>query len=137
MSDYGGSAAEVTATIEAQVQASVDKAHKAYAFREEVDLLRGRGAVGSTRATVDATGLLLAIEFDDRVHDLTPEALSAEVMAAVRVAQGEVAGQVAARTREVWGDNDPVTRQMDQELEKRFASQDPDADQADRRGRDR
>jgi hypothetical protein len=37
----------------------------------------------------------------------------------------------------VWGDNDPVTRQMDQELEKRFASQDPDADQADRRGRDR
>jgi DNA-binding protein YbaB len=132
MSEYGGSAAEVTATIEAQVQASVDKAHKAYAFREEVDLLRGRGHQGSTRVTVDATGLLLAVEFDDRVRDRTPEALAAEVMGAVRAAQRDVAAVVSARTREVWGNDDPVTHQMDAELDKRFAPQDPDADRDDR-----
>ncbi len=137
MSDYGGSAAEVTATIEAQVQAAVDKAHKANAFREEVDLLRGRGSSGSTAVTVDPTGLLLDIRFDDRVGDRTPEALAAEVMAALRVAQREVAETVSARTREVWGDDDPVARHMDDELAKRFAPQDPDADQDDRRGRGR
>ena len=132
MSDYGASAAEVTATIEAQVQASVDKAHKANAFREEVDLLRGRGTSGSTSVTVDPTGLLLAIGFDDRVGDRTPDALAAEVMDAIRVAHREVAELVSARTREAWGDNDPVTRHMDEELAKRFAPQDPDADQPDR-----
>lgn len=132
MTDYGASAAEVTATIEAQVQASVDKAHKANAFREEVDLLRGRGTSGSTSVTVDPTGLLLAIGFDQRVGERSPEALAAEVMDAVRVAQHEVADLVSARTREVWGDDDSVTRHMDEELAKRFAPQDPDADQPDR-----
>lgn len=137
MSDYGASAAEVSATIEAQVQASVDKAHKANAFREEIDLLRGRGSSGATTVTVDPTGLLLDIRFDDRVGDRTPDALAAEVKDALRAAQREVAEVVSARTREVWGDNDPVARHMDEELAKRFAPQDPDADQDDRGGRGR
>ena len=76
--------------------------------------------------------LLLAIGFDERVAERTPDALAAEVMDAVRVAQREVADLVSARTREVWGDNDPVTHHMDEELAKRFAPQDPDADQPDR-----
>lgn len=106
----------------------MEKAHKAYAFREEIDGLRGRGRRGSTSVTVDATGLLLAVTFDDDVSRLSPKALAAEVLGAVQAAQHDVAEAVSRHTRAVWGNDDAVTMQMEKELAKRFEPSDPDAD---------
>lgn len=120
MTSYGTTPDEVLATVEAQAEAAVERMHRASAFRESLDSVRGHGRCGATTAVVDASGLLVSVDFAGEAR-AGGTAAKTELMAAVYAAQRDVHDQVTTRARETWGVGDPMVDRLDAELSARFS----------------
>ena len=114
------------ARIDADVAGAQRRLVEARAFRTEIDQLRGHATSRdrSVTVTVDATGLVLGIEFADPLPPARE--LRQVVLDAIRAAQRDVAGRATTAARDHFGATSPLVDQLDAEFTTRFAERDAD-----------
>lgn len=125
-----------TARVDADIAGAQRRLVEARAFRTEVDQLRGR-ATSRDRAvsvTVDATGLVLGVEFTDPLPPARE--LQRVVLGTIRAAQQDVAGRATAAARDHFGATSPLVDQLDAEFGTRFAERGADGTTLRDGGRD-
>lgn len=71
-------------------------AERAADMREQMERLRvtARDANGLAEVTIDSAGVLVGLEFTDRIHRFGPEVVARAVMSALREARAEAADRV-------------------------------------------
>lgn len=129
-------APSTTARIDADIAGAQRRLVEARAFRTELDQLRGRASSRdrSVTVTVDATGLVLGIEFADPLPPARD--LRQVVLDTIRAAQRDVAATVSTTARDRFGESSPLVARLDDELSTRFAPRDPDGTAIDDHGRE-
>lgn len=115
-----------TARIDADIAGAQRRLVEARAFRTEMDQLRGhaKSRDRSVTVSVDATGLVLGIEFTDPLP--AARDLQQVVLDTIRAAQRDVAGRATTAARDHFGATSPLAGQLDAEYETRFAERDAD-----------
>jgi DNA-binding protein YbaB len=63
---------------------------------------------GAVRVTVDSQGLLTDLAFSDKIHEIRPAELAAQVMACLRRAQQQLAPLVQDAMQATVGDEEPL-----------------------------
>lgn len=110
---------DVRASIAADVQTAVDRAQKAQQFQGELSALRGTATSDGISATVDASGGLLELSLPRDLSYRSGTDLARSILAVVRSAYADVAGQAAQAAADAFGGDSPVTGRMREELDRR------------------
>ena len=92
-----------------------------------------RHAEGAITVTVAGSGVLTAIELDDRVRQFSGRELSAEIMRAIQKAQAGLNAKVAAVVEETVGHQSETGRAVLTSFERRFPQADDDPQTGGRR----
>lgn len=100
--------------IEQWAQGFADKAQRYQAMRDATEQIRLTAASpnGRVRVTVRADGSVTDLELTDKIRTMPPAEISAQILATMRKAQGDIASQVGAVMAEHLGDEDVRTRSM-------------------------
>jgi DNA-binding protein YbaB len=77
-------------------QGFADKAAQVYVMRAQVEHIQACASSpdGAVRVTVDSRGLLTDLSFTDRIHEIRPPELAAQVMTCLQRAQQQLAAKV-------------------------------------------
>jgi DNA-binding protein YbaB len=99
-----------------------DRARAAADLAQRVSQLTGTATNRhrSVRVTVDSTGAVQSIEVDDRIREMTGREIGREIMAAIRSAQANLAGTVAAAVEETVGSDTETGRAVVDSFATRF-----------------
>lgn len=132
MSGYG-SAEEALSQIDNDIEAAVQRAQQATAWRQEVETMRGDGSSrdGSVSVKVDMTGLLTGLTVSDDVCEQGGQAVRQAVLDALREAQQDVRSKVLASSEETFGTDASVVGKMREEFDQRFGHFEDDVTAAD------
>ena len=100
-----------------------------HAMRTEVERIQvsEAGAGGAIQVTVDAQGTLTDLTLTDKIRNLTPEELAAQVMACVRRAQQQLPSRVRRAMEATVGDQQRLIDQVVGDYRERFGLDDHDA----------
>ena len=95
-------------------QGFADKAAQFQAMRAQVEQVQVTEASsdGAVRVTVDFTGALTDLAFNDRIRDLSPPEVAAQVMACLRRAQRQLALRVQEAIQATVGGEDPLAERV-------------------------
>ncbi len=95
-------------------QGFADKAAQFHAMRVQVEQVQITevSADGAVRVTVDSTGALSDLVFNDRIRDLSPPEVAAQVMGCLRRAQRQLAPRVQEAMQATVGDEDPLAERV-------------------------
>ncbi|MFC6023308.1 YbaB/EbfC family nucleoid-associated protein [Plantactinospora solaniradicis] len=88
------------------------------------------GADGAVRVTVASSGVLTALELDDRVQRLTAAALARVIMATIAKAQSRLAGELTPVVRETVGVESETGQAVLESYVRRFPEPPDPADEA-------
>jgi DNA-binding protein YbaB len=100
--------------IQAWAQGFEAKAERYQAAQAKTEQLRltAASADGAVRVTVLADGTVTDIQFSERIRTMPLADLSAQIMATMKRAQGDIAGRVGEVMAEQLGDEDLQTREF-------------------------
>lgn len=105
---------EAERRIHEWAQGFADKAERYRAAQEQTDQLRLTAASqdGRIKVTVRADGSVTDLEFTDKVRQMQPSELAAQILSTMHRAQADIASRVGDVMTEHLGDEDQQTRSM-------------------------
>lgn len=91
-----------------------EKAQRYQRVKERTEQLRltATSPDGRVKVTVGADGAVTGLELTDKVRSMAPEEISAQIMATMRRAQADIAGEVAETMTATLGEEDAQTRSV-------------------------
>ena len=110
----GANPDEAERRIQEWAQGFADKAQRYQAVREQTEQLRltAANSDGRIKVTVRADGSVVDLQFTDKVRQMQPGELAAQILATMHKAQADIANRVGAVMTENLGEEDQQTRTM-------------------------
>ncbi|MGH4005900.1 MAG: YbaB/EbfC family nucleoid-associated protein [Pseudonocardiaceae bacterium] len=130
---FGTDPDQVERQLSQWAQGFADKAERFGAMRAEVEQIQvtESSTDGAVRVTIDSSGAPIDLALTDKIGGMPPSDVAALVMACMRRAQQQLAGQVHDAMVATVGTEEPVVEHVVSGYRQRFGE-----DQQDRRGPD-
>jgi DNA-binding protein YbaB len=114
---------ETIARVEDQLRVTEDRAARMPAFQAEIDAIRGAATsrARDVRVEVDANGRVTALELTEQALTGGARRLSREILATIAAAEIQAKEQAVRSVGTLLGQDDPITLQLQADVEARQA----------------